>query len=211
MDIEWLLAVAAFCVVTCFTPGPNNTMLMASGLNYGFGRTLPHMLGVALGFTGMVLAVAFGIAKVFEWVPALYVALKVVSVVYLLWLAWQIATADPRPKSGEAGGRPLTFVEAAAFQWVNPKAWIMAVGASAAYIVASAPIASVIAIATMFLVVGLGSSATWVVGGSALRRLIGNPTAIRVVNIALALLLVASLWPIVGELDLGPMLRRFAG
>ncbi|MEZ5842440.1 MAG: LysE family translocator [Hyphomicrobiaceae bacterium] len=210
MNLEWILAVAAFCLVTCFTPGPNNTMLMASGLNYGFGRTLPHMLGVALGFTGMVLAVAFGIAKVFEWVPALYVALKVVSVAYLLWLAWKIATATPKV-DGATGGRPLSFIEAAAFQWVNPKAWIMAVGASAAYIVASAPVASVIAISSMFLVVGLGSSATWVVGGTALRRLIGNPVAIRAINIALALLLVGSLWPIVAEIDLAALARRIAG
>lgn len=198
MDLQWLLAVAAFCVVTCFTPGPNNTMLMASGLNFGFARTLPHLLGVAFGFTGMVLGVAFGIAKVFEAVPALYTALKVVSVVYLLWLAWKIATANPKASS-EEGGRPLTFVEAAAFQWVNPKAWIMAVGASAAYIVATAPTASVVTIAGMFLLIGLGSSTTWVLGGAVLRRLIANHRAIRAINLVLALLLVASLWPIVRE------------
>ena len=198
MDLQWLLAVAAFCLVTCFTPGPNNTMLMASGLNYGFQRTLPHLLGVALGFSAMVLAVAFGIAQVFQSVPQLYTALKLVSVVYLLWLAWQIATAKPKPDGG-ASGRPLTFLQAAAFQWVNPKAWIMAVGASAAYITASEPVASVLAIAATFLVLGLGSSATWVLGGAALRRLIANPVALRVVNVVLALLLVASLWPIVRE------------
>lgn len=210
MDLEWLLAVAAFCVVTCFTPGPNNTMLMASGLNYGFGRTLPHMLGVALGFTAMVLAVASGIAQVFKLFPGLYAALKVVSVIYLLWLAFKIASAEPKINEA-SGGRPMSFLQAAGFQWVNPKAWIMAVGASAAYIVASAPVASAVAIALMFLVVGLGSSATWVVGGTVLRRLIASPKIVRIVNFALAALLVASLWPIVSELDLSALWHRISG
>ena len=210
MDLEWLLAVAAVCVVTCFTPGPNNTMLMASGLNYGFGRTLPHMLGVALGFTAMVLAVASGIAQLFKLFPGLYTALKVVSVIYLLWLAYKIASAEPKVNEA-SGGRPMSFLQAAGFQWVNPKAWIMAVGASAAYIVSNAPVASAVAIALMFLVVGLGSSATWVAGGTVLRRLIASPKIVRIVNFALAALLVASLWPIVSELDLGALWHRIAG
>lgn len=199
MTFEWMIAVAVFAVVTCFTPGPNNTMLMASGLNFGFGRSVPHVLGVSLGFAGMVLAVAFGISAVFEAFPALYQILKVVSVAYLAWLAWRIARASP--KIGEAeGSRPFTFLEAAAFQWVNPKAWIMALGASATYVLAASPTLSVFAIGFVFLIAGLGSSSTWAFGGTALRRLIRRPGWVRAINIVLALLLVGSLWPTVAEL-----------
>lgn len=112
-------------------------MLMASGLNFGMRRTVPHLLGVSIGFAAMVFAVGFGIAGVFKTWPALYTTLKIVSIIYLLWLAWRIAMAGEVNADGGAG-RPFTFIEAAAFQWVNPKAWIMAVGISATYLVAGA-------------------------------------------------------------------------
>ncbi|MEM7776005.1 MAG: LysE family translocator [Pseudomonadota bacterium] len=199
MSLEWFVAVATFAVVTCFTPGPNNTMLMASGLNFGFQRTLPHMLGVSIGFSVMVLAVAFGISGVFLAFPQLYDILKVISVLYLLWLAWRIASANPKAAADDAGSRPFTFLEAAAFQWVNPKAWIMALGASTTYVLAGYGVISVVAMAVIFLAAGLGSSTTWAVGGSALRQVISNTTAVRVINVVLAALLVASLWPIARE------------
>jgi len=198
MNLEWMIAVATFATVTCFTPGPNNTMLMASGLNYGFGRTVPHVLGVTLGFAGMVLAVALGISGVFKAIPQLYEILKVVSILYLLWLAWRIASASPKV-GGTEGSRPFTFLEAAAFQWVNPKAWVMALGASATYVLAASPLVSVVVIAAIFAVAGLGSSSTWAFGGMALRRLVNRPYLVRVINVVLALLLVGSLWPTMTE------------
>ena len=199
MTIEWLLAVAGFCFVTCFTPGPNNTMLMASGLNFGMRRTVPHLLGVSIGFAAMVFAVGFGIAGVFKTWPALYTTLKIVSIIYLLWLAWRIAMAGEVNADGGAG-RPFTFIEAAAFQWVNPKAWIMAVGISATYLVAGQFWTSLGMVTLVFLIAGLCSSSTWALGGTGIRRLISNPFRVRVINMVLAVLLVASLWPIASEL-----------
>jgi threonine/homoserine/homoserine lactone efflux protein len=199
MTIEWLLAVTGFCFVTCFTPGPNNTMLMASGLNFGMRRTVPHLLGVSIGFAVMVFAVGFGIAGVFKTWPALYTTLKIVSIIYLLWLAWRIAMAGEVNADGGAG-RPFKFIEAAAFQWVNPKAWIMAVGISATYLVAGQFWTSLGVVTLVFLIAGLCSSSTWALGGTGIRRLISNPFRVRVINMVLAVLLVASLWPIASEL-----------
>ena len=211
MTIEWLLAVTGFCFVTCFTPGPNNTMLMASGLNFGMRQTLPHLFGVSIGFAAMVFAVGFGIAGIFKTWPALYTALKIVSIIYLLWLAWRIARAG-EVKADGAAGRPLTFLEAAAFQWVNPKAWIMAVGISAPYLVAGQFWTSLGVVTLVFLIAGLCLSSTWALGGTGIRRLISNPVRVRVINVVLALLLVASLWPIASELvrDVGWLTSDFA-
>jgi len=199
MDLQWLIAVAGFCFVTSFTPGPNNTMLMASGLNFGVARTLPHMLGVALGFPVMVFGVGLGVAGVFQAYPPLYIALKVISIVYLLWLALQIAMADAVKTDG-GGSKPLTFLQAAAFQWVNPKAWVMAVGINATYLVAGQFWISLIALSVIFLISGIFSCSTWALGGAGLRALIGNRSWVRTINIVLAVVLVASLWPIVSDL-----------
>lgn len=199
MDLQWLMAVAGFCFVTCFTPGPNNTMLMASGLNFGISRTMPHMLGVSFGFPLMVFCVGLGVAQVFQAFPALYTALKIISIAYLLWLALQIAMADT-VKTDNGQAQPLTFVQAAAFQWVNPKAWVMAVGISATYLIAGQFWASLVVFSGIFLIAGLCSSSSWMLGGAGLRALIGNRTWVRVINIGLAVVLVASLWPIVMEL-----------
>ncbi|MCB1743700.1 MAG: LysE family translocator [Gammaproteobacteria bacterium] len=199
MTLDWLLAVTGFCFVTCFTPGPNNAMLMASGLNYGVRRTVPHMLGVSFGFPVMVFCVGLGIAQVFKAYPMLYLALKVVSILYLLWLALQIALADT-VKTSSGGTKPLTFMQAAAFQWVNPKAWIMAVGISATYLVQGAFWTSLVVFSGIFLLAGLCSSSSWMLGGAGLKAVISNRTVVRAINIVLALLLVGSLWPVAKDL-----------
>jgi threonine/homoserine/homoserine lactone efflux protein len=195
MSVELLLALSAFAFVSSVTPGPNNLMLMASGVNFGFRRTLPHMLGVGLGFMLMVALVGVGLAGVFAaWPPAQRI-LQVVSVVYLLWLAWKIAQAAP-PEAGEAArGRPLTFLQAAAFQWVNPKGWTMALGAVALY----APGQEVVAVLWVVAVFGLVSVPCvtgWTMLGTGARHLIAQPARLRLFNRAMALLLVASLWPV---------------
>ena len=132
MNTEILIGLTGFAFVSSITPGPNNLMLMASGANFGFWRSIPHMLGILLGFTLMVFLVGLGLAQVFDAYPVLHDVLKVVSVVYMGWLAWKIANAAP-PKKGEAAGTPMTFLQAAAFQWVNPKAWAMALTAVTVY------------------------------------------------------------------------------
>lgn len=196
-NLLWALFV--FVVVTLITPGPNNAMLMTTGLNFGFRRGQPHLWGVALGFAVMVLAVGLGLGAVFAAYPAVYTALKFLGAAYLLYLAWQIATAGPIEVGGETSGRPITFLEAAAFQWLNPKGWVMAVGAVSAYAGVAAFPLNMLLIASLFGSLGIVSSATWLGFGTALKRLLTSPRAVRVVNITMALLLVASLWPILRE------------
>jgi threonine/homoserine/homoserine lactone efflux protein len=196
---ELLWALLLFVVVTLITPGPNNTMLMTTGLNFGFRRGLPHLWGVALGFAVMVLAVGLGLGAVFAAYPAAYTVLKYAGAAYLLYLAWQIAASGDTEANGETRGRPITFLEAAAFQWLNPKGWVMAVGAVSAYAAVAAFPLNVILMAVLFGALGILSSATWLGFGTALKRLLTSPRAVRAVNITMALLLVASLWPILSD------------
>jgi threonine/homoserine/homoserine lactone efflux protein len=198
MSSEILWALLVFVLVTLFTPGPNNTMLMASGHNFGFRRGLPHLWGVALGFGVMVLAVGLGLGAVFQAYPAAYTVLKYVGAAYLLYLAWQIANSGP-VEAASARSRAITFMEGAAFQWLNPKGWVMAVGAVSTYAAVAPFPANVGLIATLFGGLGILSSASWLGFGSGLKRLLTSPRAVRVVNVVMALLLVASLWPILAE------------
>ncbi|MFT7058294.1 MAG: threonine/homoserine/homoserine lactone efflux protein [Pseudorhodobacter sp.] len=194
MTYDLIAALIAFSFATSVTPGPNNLMLMASGVNFGFTRTLPHMLGVALGFSLMVLLVGLGLAGLFKTEPRAVLALKLVSVAYMLWLAWKIAHSAP-PRDGQAGGKPLSFLQAAAFQWVNPKAWAMALTATSVY----APDQSVVAmasVAAIFGAVNLPSVAIWVAAGQGLRRFLTNPRWRHLFNWTMAALLVLSLWPV---------------
>lgn len=198
MQSDLLAALVAFCIVTLITPGPNNVMLMASGLNFGFRRAQPHLWGVSLGFAIMVLAVGLGLGVVFSTWPSLYVVLKYAGATYLLYLAWLIATAEP-VEPGEGSGSPITFLQAAAFQWVNPKGWVMAVGAVSAYAAVAAFPYNMMLIAFLFGVLGILSSVAWVVLGQTLRRLLRHKRAVRVFNVVMAFALVASLWPIVAD------------
>jgi threonine/homoserine/homoserine lactone efflux protein len=198
MPSELLWALLLFVVVTLFTPGPNNTMLMTTGLNFGFRRGLSHLWGVALGFAVMVLAVGLGLGAVFQAYPAAYTVLKYTGAVYLLYLAWQIATAGGI-EEGAASGRPITFLQAAAFQWLNPKGWVMAVGAVSTYAAVAAFPYNMLLMAGLFGSLGVLSSASWLGFGTGLKRLLTSPRAVRAVNITMALLLVASLWPILAD------------
>ena len=195
---ELFLGLLAFSAVTCFTPGPNNAMLLASGVNFGWSRSLPHVFGVALGFAFMVLAVGLGVGQLFEIVPELYFVLRVASIVYLLWLAWSIATAGA-PDEPASGARPLTFIEAALFQWINPKAWVMALGATTTFAAAEALDVGVAVMAVVFAVMGFGSSASWAGCGVGLRRYLQRPGLVRAFNFGMAALLVASLGPVIAE------------
>lgn len=199
MSAELFWALLVFVLVTLFTPGPNNAMLMATGLNFGFRRGQPHLWGVALGFGAMVLAVGLGLGTAFEAFPAIYTGVKYAGAAYLLYLAWQIGTAGEIEESGEKRGRPISFLEAAAFQWLNPKGWVMAVGAVSAYAAVARFPANMILIAGLFAGFGILSSATWLGFGTGLKRLLTSPRAVRAVNIVMALLLAASLWPILAD------------
>ncbi len=193
MTHDILLALISFAFVTSITPGPNNLMLMASGANFGFRRTVPHMLGISLGHGLMVFLVGLGLAGVFEAFPPAKLVFKVASVGYMLWLAWKIAHAGA-PGTGKSGSRPLSFVQAAAFQWVNPKAWAMALGAISAY--ASGWVGSVLVVCAVFACVNLPSVSVWAFAGEQLRHWLTDRRRLAVFNWTMAVLLVASLWPV---------------
>ena len=132
LSVEILIALFSFSLVSSITPGPNNLMLLSSGVNYGFERSLPHMLGISGGFCFLLLCVGFGLGQLLENAPSLYTALKIAGAIYLLYLAFKIATSGPI-SSSVGKGVPMSFLEAAAFQWVNPKAWVMAITSMALY------------------------------------------------------------------------------
>ena len=195
MSYELFTALTTFAFVTSITPGPNNIMLMASGANFGFRRTVPHMLGVGLGFTFMVILVGIGLVQVFDAYPPSYDVLKVVSVIYLCYLAWKIAKAAPLQESDQAG-TPITFFQAALFQWVNPKAWAMALTAISVY-APSQSLEAVALVAIIFGAVNLPSVSSWTVLGQQMRRVLTKPIRLRIFNVTMAVMLVASLYPIV--------------
>ena len=194
MTLELFTALFTFALVTVITPGPNNLMLMASGANFGFRRTVPHMMGIGLGFPSMVFLVGVGVMQVFDLWPTSYSILKVLSVAYLFYLAWKIANAAP-PKEAKTEGKPLTFLQSAAFQWVNPKAWSMALSAITLY-AASRDLTAVLWVAGAYVCVSVISTTSWTVLGQQLRRLLKNSARLRVFNWAMAVLLVATLIPV---------------
>lgn len=195
MSTDTLLALLAYAFVTSITPGPNNLMLLTSGVNFGFTRTIPHMLGVGIGFVVMLLAVGLGVGAVLTAFPALHTGLKIVGGIYLLYLAWKIAMARSFEDGGESQAKPMTFLEAAAFQWVNPKAWVMAVTAMAVYSNPATPLLSVVLIGLIFGLVNLPSVSTWAGFGTALRGFLSDPVRLKWFNIAMGILLAATLWP----------------
>ncbi|WAC44668.1 LysE family translocator [Pseudomonas sp. SL4(2022)] len=202
MTTELLLAFIAFAFVTSVTPGPNNMMLLASGVNFGLRRSLPHMFGISLGFMLLVASVGLGLGQLFEQVPLLYSVLRYLGAAYLLYLAWKIANSGAPDSQSNAAGKPFSFLQAAAFQWVNPKAWIMAIGAITTYTPPDNFVVNVLVIAALFALVNCPSVGLWTVAGSLLRNWLSNTRALRVFNISMALLLVASLYPIFADTGL---------
>lgn len=194
MSYDLLLALAVFAFVSSITPGPNNIMLMTSGANFGFLRTIPHMLGVALGFVFMAAAVGLGLVGLFDAFPMSYLILKGVSIVYMLWLAWKFAHASA-PKGADSTSHPMTFLQAAAFQWVNPKAWAMALTAITAY-APTQKVPDILIVAAVFGAVNLPSVGSWVLIGQGMRRLLSTRTRLTAFNWTMAGLLILSLWPV---------------
>lgn len=195
MTYELLTGLAFFALVSSITPGPNNLMLMASGANFGFRLTIPHMLGVSLGFVLMAVLVGVGLAQLFNIYPLSYTMLKGISVLYLLFLAWKIATASAPGTSDSTSGRPFTFIQAALFQWVNPKAWTMALTAISVYS-PSQSLGAVALVAVIFGAINLPSVASWTIFGQQIQSLLTSPKRLAAFNRSMALLLVLSLYPV---------------
>jgi len=194
MTPDLFLAFATFAFVSSVTPGPNNMMLLASGANFGMRRTLPHMLGIGIGFSVMILGLGLGLVALFERFPLAYDVLKGLAVVYMLWLAWKIAHASA-PDTARSGGRPLTFLQAAAFQWVNPKAWAMALTALTAY-APGQTLAAVVLVALIFGAINLPTVSVWALMGREVRRFLTNPRRLALFNWTMAAALLLSLWPV---------------
>ena len=196
----WFVSAAGFALAMSATPGPNNAMVAASAVNFGLRRSLPHVLGVSLGFPAMLLLVALGVGEVLAASPGLQAVLRWVGAAWMLWLAWGIATAAP-PAPGAAPGRPqgkpMTALQAALFQWVNPKAWIIAAGAIATYTGGeSGLLGEALALAALFAVAACGSLLGWAALGAGTARLLRDPAALRWFNRGMAALLLASLVPV---------------
>ncbi|MDE2445821.1 MAG: LysE family translocator [Alphaproteobacteria bacterium] len=195
MTYDLFIALVVFAAIAAFTPGPNNTMLMASGINFGFRSTLPLIFGVMIGFPFMIACIGLGLGKVFEFYPIIYTVMKYVGAAYMLWLAWKIATARPSGENGAAVGEPITFFQACALQWVNPKGWVMAVTSLSAYTVAASYYSCVAIVVAVAAVMGIGSATTWAMFGVGLKHILHDPRYFRLINLVLGLSLAASLIP----------------
>ncbi|MBR0810861.1 MULTISPECIES: LysE family translocator [Bradyrhizobium] len=196
MSQSLLYAFLIFMIVMYFTPGPNNIMLLSSGLTYGFRRTIPHIVGIVLGFAFMVAAVGLGLGSVFLAYPILQTILKYAGAAYLIYLAAVIAMSGPTKPGEEDGRGPMTFWGAAMFQWINAKGWVIVIGTITAY-AAIAQFPLNIAIQTLIsLLVGTVSTVVWALFGTALRPILTSERLVRAFNILMAILLLASLYPV---------------
>ncbi|WGV98797.1 LysE family translocator [Vibrio sp. YMD68] len=192
MELEQLGALLLFAFVSTFTPGPNNIMLMTSGANVGFARTIPHMLGVSLGFAFMVILVGVGLMGVFTAYPISHQILKYVSLAYLIYLAAKIAMSGRAKEVDDF--KPLSFIAAASFQWVNPKGWSMALSAVTLFSSGGAWFELGI-IATAFTLANIPSVSFWTIAGQKLQHWLITPVRIRSFNLSMALLLLISTVP----------------
>lgn len=196
MSHELFLAACLFAVVSLSTPGPNNTMVLTSGVNFGLRRSLPHLLGICIGFGLMQVLVGLGLHTVLGQFPIVLEVLRYVGGAYMLWLAWKLATSRTAPGEVNATARPLGFWGAAAFQWVNPKAWVMCVTAMTAYLPADATVPHVLLLGSLFTVTGIPCVGAWAAFGSGMRKFLQDPLKLRIFNHTMALALVASLYPL---------------
>jgi threonine/homoserine/homoserine lactone efflux protein len=196
MSHSLLFAFVIFAIAMFFTPGPNNIMLLSSGLTYGFRRTVPHIVGITIGFAFMVGAVGIGLGAVFIAYPVLQTILKYAGAAYLIYLAIMIAMSDPVEPEQARGRGPMTFWGAAMFQWINAKGWVMVIGTITAYAAIAAFPWNIVIQTAISLVMGSLSTVAWALFGTALRPVLTSPRAVRAFNIVMAALLLASLYPV---------------
>ncbi|MEM9049040.1 MAG: LysE family translocator [Pseudomonadota bacterium] len=187
MSVETLLALAAFAFAASWTPGPNNALLAASGANYGFRRTLPHVAGIVVGFSAMMFLAGLGMGAAFERVPWLAEVMRWAGAAVLLWFAWRIAAAGSANGTGRS--RPFSFFEAAGFQWINPKAWAICIGVVSQFASARTGFDTALQIASVFALAGASATLGWAGFGAALQRLLSTPLRLRCFNVAMAALI----------------------
>lgn len=194
MSLETAIALIGFAFVMSISPGPGNFLLLASGVNFGFMRSIPLVLGISLGFLTMVFFVGIGLGQLLKTTPAIYTVLKFACAAYVTWLAWKIARSRTiSPQKGETIEKPITFVQAALFQLVNPKAWAVALVVTVSYTRPENHLTSLVLMIVLFAAINLPAISVWALSGVALRRILGEGNRIAVFNIAMALLLVVSM------------------
>jgi threonine/homoserine/homoserine lactone efflux protein len=195
LTLDALLAIALFSVVSSITPGPNNLMLLASGVNHGIRASMPHLMGVNLGFLVLLLAVGFGLGAVFAVYPVVYTVMKWLGMAYLLYLAYAIARSGA-PSEAKVGSRPMGFWAAAAFQWINPKAWIMAISVFSSYLPPDHSLLAAVWVSVLFAFINAPCIAAWAVFGATLRDRLRSPHVLRWFNGGMAALLIVSMIPL---------------
>lgn len=192
--MDFYLPLIIFCFSTTITPGPNNLMIMMSGSKFGVKSSLPHYLGICIGFALMVALVGLGLGEIFTRWPILHWIIKYVGAFYMLYLAWQIIRSTSELKTVSAKSKPLNFVQALLFQWINPKAWIMAVGAISAYsVVNSSMLSQALIIAGVYFIVGLPCIGMWLIGGVGVSRYLKHPKHLHYFNLTMGTLLILSI------------------
>jgi threonine/homoserine/homoserine lactone efflux protein len=198
MAPDLLIALIGFAIAASITPGPNNLLVMTSGLNYGVARSLPLILGISFGFAVMLVAVGIGLGSIIQASRGAHLAVKVFGLCYMLWLAWKVATAAPQVRGADdaSSAQPLPALSGAMFQWINPKAWAVALSATAAFSDPDAMGTSLLAIVVVFAFVAVLSLSVWAAFGTLMRRFIDTPSKATAFNVVMALLLVASAAPV---------------
>jgi len=189
MSAAILLSLFGMAFAASWTPGPNNSMLASSGATYGIRASLPHVMGINLGFPVMIFLVGIGMGELFHSHPMLQEVLRFVGAAMMLWIAYKIGTAAP-PGSPGKSTRPLLFIEAAGFQWVNPKGWLAAIAVTSQFVTTAQPVQTSLIVAFAFTIAGFTSTFAWVSFGQAIGGLLNTPQRLRLFNLAMALILV---------------------
>jgi threonine/homoserine/homoserine lactone efflux protein len=196
VSLDLFVGLVLFAFVTSVTPGPNNMMLLASGVNFGLKQTWPHIFGIAFGVSTLLMSVALGLGALFVAFPPLHTTLKYVGAAYMLWLAYKIGTSGGVSMSG-AKPRPMRFFEALAFQWINPKAWMMAIGAVSAYFNIANPWISGVILIVTFWITGVLSIIPWAAFGQFMSGFLADSARLKWFNIVMGVALALSIWPMV--------------
>jgi threonine/homoserine/homoserine lactone efflux protein len=192
MTPDMILTLTGLALASTWTPGPNNAMVASSGATFGVRATVPHALGVAIGFPIMIFLVAIGLGEMFRQSALLREALRLFGILALIWVSWRIATAAA-PGSGTRSSRPFTFLQAVGFQWINPKAWVMAIGITALYATDQNPVLNAVAIALVFMASGMTSAFGWTYFGASLQRWLKSSRHLRLFNLTMAGLILTSI------------------
>jgi len=199
METSLLPGLLIFAFVSSITPGPNNLMLMTSGVNFGLRATIPHILGVVVGHALMTIALGMGLSSVLDSIPQIYIALKNLGVAYVIFLAWKISsTTVGEETKDEIEGSPFSFFQAVAFQWINPKAWTLTLTALTLYSVVSS-VESILLVTLAFASVNLPCVTVWTLMGVKLRSLLERSPHLKFFNFMMASLLLISVLPVIIE------------